>query len=61
MFGGDLSTALRKRFPRTITELRLYITEEWDKLEPADYLHCIEEMPDRCEAVIKAKGGHTKW
>lgn len=50
-----------RRFPQTVDELRQYVTEEWDKLSPQDYLKYIEEMPERCKAVIAAKGGHTKW
>lgn len=56
-----LKYRIGRRFPRTIDELRQYVIEEWDKLEPQDYLKYIEEMPERYEAVIAAGGGHTKW
>lgn len=56
-----LKYRIGKRFPRTISELRAIIIEEWDKLEPKDYLHYIHEMPQRCQAVLDNNGGHTKW
>ena len=36
------------------------LKEEWDRLELDDYIKYIDEMPERCEAVIAAKGGHTR-
>ena len=34
---------------------------EWDKIEPEVYQNLIESMPRRVAAVVKAKGGHTKY
>ena len=56
-----LKYRIGKRFPKTLDELRQYLIEEWDKLELKDFVHYIREMPERCQAVIDAKGGHTKW
>jgi transposase len=56
-----LKHRIGKRFPKTLDELRQYLIEEWDKLELKDFIHCIKEMPERCQAVIDVKGGHTKW
>ena len=50
-----------KRFPHTDAEVRQYIEEEWAKLELSDFKKYIENMQERCQAVIDAKGGHTKW
>ena len=50
-----------KRFPKTEVEVRQYIEEEWEKLELKDFKKYIDQMRDRCEAVIAANGGHTKW
>ena len=50
-----------KRFPKTEVEVRQYIEEEWEKLELNDFKKYIDQMRDRCEAVIAANGGHTKW
>jgi transposase len=56
-----LKYRIRRRFPKTLDELRQYIIKEWDKLDVKDYLDYIREMPERCEAAVKAKGGHTRW
>jgi transposase len=56
-----LKYRIGKRFPKTLDELRQYLIEEWDKLELKDFVHYIKEMPERCQAVIDAEGGHTKW
>ena len=34
---------------------------EWDKIEPEVCQNLIESVPRRMEAVIKAKGGYTKY
>jgi len=33
----------------------------WNDVTVADLRKYINTMPDRCKAVIKAKGGHTKY
>ena len=41
--------------------LRMWVKEAWESL-PVDYLQSLMgEMKDRCEAVIKANGMHTKY
>jgi transposase len=37
------------------------VAEVWGKIEPEVCQRLIESMPRRLEAVIKAKGGHTKY
>ena len=34
---------------------------EWPKIVPEECQKHIESMPRRLDAVIKAKGGHTKY
>ena len=42
-------------------QLRTIVREAWDSI-PEDFLReLIESMPDRCQAVIDAEGGHTKY
>jgi hypothetical protein len=50
-----------KRFLKTDKEVRQYIKEEWEKLQLDDFKKYIDQMYDRCEAVILANGGHMKW
>ena len=42
-------------------ELLEPIEVEWDKITPEQCLILIESMPRRAAAVIKAKGGKTKY
>ena len=37
------------------------IRQEWDDLDDAILLRCIESMPSRVKACINAEGGHTKY
>ena len=50
-----------ERPPVGILELWERIQVEWDKIEPEVCQNLIESMPRRVAAVIKAKGGHTKY
>ena len=34
---------------------------KWNKIDTAVCQNLIESMPRRIEAVLKAKGGHTKY
>ncbi len=37
------------------------IQEEWDDLDDAIIVNCINSMPNRVKACINAKGAHTKY
>lgn len=56
-----LKQRVSKRSPRTLAELRRYIEREWAALRLEDVRGYIDSMKERCQAVIRAKGGHTKW
>ena len=47
--------------PKGVWELWERTKEEWEKITPEVCQNLIESMPRRVEAVIKAKGGHTKY
>lgn len=47
--------------PAGILELWERVQVEWNKLGAEDCQNIIKSMPDRCKAVIRAKGGHTKY
>lgn len=46
---------------RSLNELKIKIEEAWEKLDPEICYNLIESMPRRIQAVIKAKGGCTKY
>ena len=46
---------------RNEQQMETAIRKVWDELTPEDYRRCISNMPDRIRAVIKAKGGATKY
>ena len=43
------------------TELRQRVTEAWNAIGQDLLGQLIDTMPQRCQAVIDANGGHTKW
>jgi len=47
--------------PKGMEELWRRIEEEWDKIPAEVCQGLIESMPRRIEAVLKAKGGYTKY
>ena len=47
--------------PKGVHELWDRVAEEWNKITPETCQNLIESMPRRVQAVIKAKGGHTKY
>ena len=48
-------------YPKSIQELWLRVEAEWDKISMEDCMKLVESMPSRIAAVLKAKGGHTKY
>jgi DDE superfamily endonuclease len=51
----------RQPRPTKYAELIEAIREEWDALEPDDYVEFILSMPERVQAVLAANGGQTKY
>ena len=46
---------------RTQDDLRIIVKEAWDNVSADDLMKLIETMPARCQAVLDADGGHTKF
>jgi transposase len=53
---GEYSTA-----PKGVWEVWERVVKEWNNIPSEVCQNLIESMPRRLEAVIKAKGGHTKY
>lgn len=52
---------LRENRPTSIHDLWEVVLEEWEKI-PLHYIQSLyESMPHRVQAVLKAKGGHTRY
>ena len=47
--------------PKGVHELWERVVKEWNQIPPEVCQNLIESMPRRIGAVIKAKGGHTKY
>ena len=45
----------------TYDQLRGIVQEDWDSVTPEDLREIIGTTKDCCQAVIDAKGGHTKY
>ena len=50
-----------ERAPGGVLELWERVEEEWNKISASVCQGLIESMPRRVKAVLKAKGGHTKY
>lgn len=50
-----------ERAPKGVWELWERVKEVWNKIPSEVCQNLIESMPRRLEAVVKAKGGHTKY
>ncbi|KAG2465365.1 TCB1 transposase, partial [Polypterus senegalus] len=61
MLWKDLKRAVHVRKPTNIPELKLFCTEEWDKIPPRRCAGTIKSYRKRLVAVIGAKGGHTRY
>ena len=56
-----LEQGVRKRRPINLDGLKKVVKDEWGKIPLDSIRKCIESMPRRCEAVIAANGGNTKY
>jgi transposase len=56
-----LKPRVQKRFPTTKEELITAIKEEWEKIEMREIQKYCVNMGERCQAVIEADGGHTRF
>jgi transposase len=51
----------RQHPPLTVHDLRQAVVQEWQNI-PQEFLRrCIRSMRRRCQAVINARGGHTRY
>lgn len=46
---------------RTYDQLRQIVREAWDSTTEQDLRELVDSMRDRCQAVIDADGGYTKY
>ena len=56
-----LKLRVQERFPTTKEELIRYIKEEWERINLRDIQKYCTNMKERCQAVLKAGGGHTPF
>ena len=47
--------------PKGVHELWERVAKEWTEIPPETFQNLIESMPRRIQAVLQAKGGHTKY
>lgn len=56
-----LGARLEDYKPKNLKELEIRLNDEWLKIPAVDVQKLISSMPNRVQAVIEAKGGHTKY
>jgi len=47
--------------PETLDELRRALIQEWNNIPQVFIRNLIGSMRRRCQAVINARGGHTRY
>lgn len=59
----DLKTLIRAspHLPTTVPKLIQAVQDAWEKLPISDFDKHIKTMPNRVQAVLAAKGGHTQF
>lgn len=59
----ELKRKIRARNPAPVTraELQAALTEEWDAIPQDSAIKLIHSMKNRLQAVIRARGGNTKY
>jgi hypothetical protein len=60
---GELERGLRSRpqRPTSLTALATALQEDWAAIPPETFRHLVQSLRDRVPAVIKAKGGPTRY
>jgi transposase len=58
---ADLARRVEKRPAATMEELQDIVAEEWAATSVEFLTKLAKSMPERCQAVIDAKGDHTKY
>lgn len=56
-----LKVKVQENNPTSLQQLRQVIVNEWNKIAPETTAKLVASMPRRCQAVVHAKGGHTKY
>jgi transposase len=58
-----LKTLIRSRshIPSNIEELKAVVCEAWEQITEHDINCHVKHMEEKVQAVLEAKGGHTKW
>jgi hypothetical protein len=51
----------RPQCPTSLTALATALQEEWAAIQPETFRHLVASLPGRVRAVIKAKGGPTRF
>lgn len=57
----EIKNRLKNRNPRNKAELRAAIKEIWESIPSTVTRNLAESMPRRLQAVLDAKGGHTRY
>ena len=52
---------VRSRVPFNIRDLERFVVEEWNGVAQLALRNYIASMRSRCQAVVNANGGHTRF
>ena len=54
-------TRRRLNPPANVNELRQTVIQEWNNIPQAEINTLVNSMRRRCTAVVKSRGGHTRY
>ncbi len=58
---GLVSQHLANKSFEGVDELRVAVCAAWDEVDRSIVQELVASFPRRCQAVIEAEGGHTKY
>lgn len=58
---GIVASGIRMEQPVSLNELEATVHRQWARITPPTCMNLIRSMPRRIQAVIDARGGHTKY
>lgn len=52
---------LRQHPPASLQDIETMVIDIWNSIEQDQIAHLISSMPRRCEAVVRSRGGNTRY
>ena len=57
----QVGLSAQEHAPSTLEELGNDLVQQWNRIPQDSISHLIQSLPRRCQAVLDARGGHTRY